>query len=366
MVFEQPHHPILVIAQSGRMLAQMAAEAGYSPLVVDCFADCDTRHWAMQCYQTESLQLAAVQPLLEKLFAEYGITQAVYASGLEAHVETLAFLQQRCRLLGNGSEILKALQDKTDFFAMLQQLGIPYPLTRFTPPLDGDGWLWKASQGEGGAHIRIWRAQEPCSANGYWQRFVAGTPMSVTFLANRAQAVILGFNRQWSADFPSQPFLFAGIASGADLPAGLQVRLSSWLQKLVAHYQLQGLGSMDFIADGEEVFVLEINARIPASAQLYGPTLFNRHVAACLGQPDGIFPAPPSMGYQIVYARAQTRIASDMQWPEWTRDRPAVDAIIPPGQPICSIIAAGNPMETVRQQLHCRQQIITQLLSDES
>ena len=41
----------LIIATSGRMLAQFACREGYEAFVIDCFADVDTRRYAKKVFK---------------------------------------------------------------------------------------------------------------------------------------------------------------------------------------------------------------------------------------------------------------------------------------------------------------------------
>jgi len=333
---------LLVIAQSGRMLAQMAVAAGFTPLVVDCFADTDTRQLAPATVKVASLAVADVAEAVSGLRRKHGLTQLVYGSGFEQHTETLAFLAQDWQILGNPAALFRRFQDKQDFFRQLAALAIPYPPTLFAPPDSGAGWLYKTRQGEGGQGVRHFNAKVDIGhSHGYWQRRLDGEPMSVTFVAGGGKLKILGFNRQWSAATAQQPYLFAGVVSQADLPVEHQALLTEWLQKLLTVYPLQGLGSLDFLWLTAGCYVLELNARIPASAQLYGATVFSGHVLACQGDWQEDYALPPSpWAYQIVYAPRDVQMPAAVCWPDWLVDRPENGAIIGKGQPICSIISA--------------------------
>ncbi|MDD1621716.1 MAG: ATP-grasp domain-containing protein, partial [Methylococcaceae bacterium] len=175
----------------------------------------------------------------------------------------------------------------------------------------------------------------------------------------------LGFNRQWTTAIDdSHPFVFAGVASHAEVSVVNQKLLSDWLAKLAGVYPLRGLGSLDFIVVDGECYVLEINARIPASAQLYGTSIFALHLQACNGVLDGkaVEQVAPA-AYQIIYAREMLRVPESVAWPTWAADRPVCGSIIGKGQPLCSIIAAGNSPRQVLERLRRRQQIIENILN---
>ena len=80
---------LIVIAQSARMLAQMAVDSGFEVIAIDCFADLDTRNLAVLSFKVESLALDDLQPVLEKLQEDYGLMPIVYGSGFEHFVDLL-------------------------------------------------------------------------------------------------------------------------------------------------------------------------------------------------------------------------------------------------------------------------------------
>ncbi|MGD0962130.1 MAG: ATP-grasp domain-containing protein, partial [Methylomonas sp.] len=175
---------------------------------------------------------------------------------------------------------------------------------------------------------------------------------------------ILGFNRQWTQSGAGRPFLFAGAASHAELAAPLKNAVTDALNKLIGFYDLKGLGSIDFIVLDGQCYILEINARPPASAQLYGKTVFSAHVRACLGNlADNELVHLEPMAYQIIYARDRLRIPEAMHWPDWARDIPDNGVNISPGLPICSIIARGNSSGQLFELLEQRRRFIENILN---
>lgn len=365
---------LLVIAQSARMLVQLTVDAGLRPVVIDCFADEDTRQSAVETIKVASLSLADVQPFVEAMRQRYGLTQVVYGSGFERHTETLDYLEKNWLVLGNSAGVFRRFQDKPAFFAQLAALAIRYPESLFSSPKgrnvawvghgeEGCGdWLLKPIRGEGGTDISVY-ASDRVGKSGeyYWQRHLPGQPMSALFLAMHGKFRILGFNRQWTAAIDADhPFVFAGVINRAELSAANRQLLSEWLEKLVGVYPLQGLGSLDFMLVDGQCYLLEINPRIPASAQLYGESIFSLHVQACGGVLGGGVLSKPK-AYQILYARNTIMIPEGLKWPEWVADRPVAGSLIGKGEPICSIIAVGKDAAQVEQRLRHRQNFIEKL-----
>jgi predicted ATP-grasp superfamily ATP-dependent carboligase len=374
---------LLVIAQTGRMLAQMLRNAGLKPIVVDCFADADTCELALEAVRVADLSVASLQPVLEDLQQRHQLTQIVYGSGFESFPDSLDYLQRNWQLLGNSPGVFKQLQDKTEFFRLLQNLHINHPETVFEPPVTAEGWLQKPMQGLGGRGIVQYHPTSGKQQNNcYWQRQLDGLPMSLTFIATADKVDILGINLQWTIVQNHQPFRFSGLANHAGLSAENQQILGLWLGKLVRETGLRGLGSLDFMLLDDQCHILEINARIPASAQLYEPhptavnrvQVFDRHIQALQtvapSHTNTPYPAYyldsnlfAAAGYQVIYASSNTIIPSTLNWPKWVMDIPQTGAITGKGQPICSIIAYGNNQAQVLEQLRNQQRFIENILN---
>ncbi len=355
---------ILIIGQSARQAAEMAAGAGLTPLVIDCFGDDDTRRLALDYRQVKDLSRAELIPAVADLRRRHALDGIVYASGFELHSHSLDYLAEQAPLLGNPPSLFRRVQHKAEFLRRLQDLQIPHPRTRFTAPETENGWLFKPLLGCGGKGIRRFRSAESTSETGYWQQYLSGEAMSVTFIAAGRKIRILGVNRQWSQPQVNQPFRFAGIASQAELPSSQLDHIARWLQCLLDEYHLQGLGSLDFILHQGQCYVLELNPRLPASAQFYGDQVFAWHLQACRhGLLPHSAPRAPAAAYEVIYADQTLTIPRHIEWPDWARDRPRTGAIISRDLPICSIIAAAESPALAEKLLRQRRRALEQLLN---
>ncbi|AMK78612.1 putative ATP-grasp superfamily ATP-dependent carboligase [Methylomonas methanica] len=353
---------LLVIAKSARMLVQMCVDSGCEVVAIDCFADSDTRQMAKQSCQVASLALDDIRTVVAGVRKMYGLTELIYGSGLEMYPETLVYLEKDWRIIGNSAATFQRVQDKRDFFARLDSLSIRRPLLVFTKPEDSVDWLLKPWRGEGGLGIRHRNSGDV--ADGYWQRYVEGRSLSVLFAASRDEVELIGFNEQWVDDcYSEHPFMFGGIASHAEVPVAIQTEIADCLGRLAKAYQLRGLNSLDFMLQDGNYYVLEINARISASAQLYGKSLLLKHLQACRNRlDDSVELSTEPSAYQIVYAQKKVTISDRLEWPAWAVDRPNPGAIVATGEPICSIIATGKNSGQVLDNLHRQQRILANLL----
>ncbi len=349
------------------MIAKMLAETGFSVVAIDCYADEDTP--ALDITRVAGLTVADLQSAVDDMIKNHGVTHLLYGSGFESEIASLEYLQSRFVVLGNPAGLFKRFQDKAVFFNTLDRLLIPHPETVFSAPRDTAGWLVKPLQSEGGFAITHYLSRRSVDTKRYyWQRFQVGDACSVLFVAGDGQIRLLGFNQQWVCDQHEQPFAFAGVGNYAVVSKANQVLLHEWLTKLVECYPLRGLGSLDFILHEGNCYVLEINARIPASAQLYGKSVLHWHLRACLGTAlqfdphNGLNKLPVPAAYRIIYARQPVLIPHSMVWPDWVVDRPAGGVFIGKGQPVCSIIISGNSAAQVKHRLRRLQNFIENLL----
>ena len=353
---------ILIIASAARMLAQAAKNAELQPLVIDLFADLDTQTYAIDFKQINTFTVESLAPALNYFIRRYSVNQCIYGSGFEQHPESLCYLQTRLTLIGNTYETFIRLQNKVDFFAVLDNLNIPHPETLFTPPNDSQDWLIKPNTGQGGVGIQRYRnTNQGLNSNIYWQKYQHGSQHSVLFLANRKQVQIIGFNTQWTARLSNnEEFIFAGIINYCELSEVYQTQIINWLTKLVPEFKLNGLNSLDFIhADGQS-YLLEINPRPPASMQLYDADLLRRHIRTASPVEDWqSCLQPPAQsaytGYQIIYAQQDIQIPDSYIWENNTMDIPIAGAMCKTGQPICSIIAHQTHAHAVMQALNIQQ-----------
>lgn len=351
------------------MLAQAAKNAGLKPLVIDLFADLDTQTYATDFQHIPALTIDYLTPALDYFIQHYAVTHIVYGSGFEQHPDSLSYIATRLTLLGNSPETFIKLQNKVDFFAALNQLNIPTPETSFAPPTDTQDWLIKPTRGQGGVGVqRIRNTNLGLYSTVYWQKYQAGTPHSVLFLADGQHKQIIGFNTQWTIRLSdSEEFIFAGIINHCELAPTHKAQISDWLTKLVPAFELKGLNSLDFIhADGNS-YLLEINPRPPASMQLYDADLLRRHLMTASPVEDWqsylqILPQSGYTGYQIIYAEKDVQIPDGYSWENSVMDIPAAGAICNTGQPICSIIAHHKQAQAVLNELTLKQHIIKRSL----
>ena len=359
--------PVLVVANSARMLTKLLVDNDFTVIAIDCYGDTDTEANAMANFCLDRLEGVSFRQLLMDIRDKYAVQYVFYGSGLEYHPLSLLFLEQHFTVVGNKSERVMNLQNKPAFFQTLLRNGLPFPNVSFDSPNPDQKGLFKPYDTFGGMGVVFDSAPIAQSQEFYWQEYIAGEPYSVTFLANGDRYKILGFNRQRIQQINEQPFVFCGLIAQIELSAHHQQQLASYLDVLLKNYCLVGLCSLDFMIKNEQIFLLEINSRIPASAQLYDSQIIIGHLNACLnGTLPEILPVSEKKALHIVYSEEELQIPVDVIWPDWVFDRPYPSCQISQNQPICSIIIEYSSLDNVEASLkHC-EHLVKNLLSSGS
>lgn len=369
---------IAVAAISARALAEAATADGFEVIALDLFGDRDTRRAATRWQaigEASRLQIDAVALLdaLGALARDDTVQGWIAGSGFDGLPELLEAGAQRLPLIGNDAATLRRVRDPRGFFGLLDALGIAHPPVRHELPADPQGWLLKDAAGCGGWHIRRAGAASRLEPTQYLQREQAGVPMSATFVANGRSAVVLGCNAQVVRRVAGAPFVFCGVIGPVPVDEVVQRQVGEALRALVPALGLQGLGSLDFLLEGDRVDVLELNPRPPASLALYaqaegGP--LRAHVRAC---ERGELPSPVAgsrapRGHEIVFARRRLQI--DAQGADWLAAQPGVHdlprsaTVFAAGDPVCSVEAGGDTAAAVREQLAQRREALLSTLEN--
>jgi predicted ATP-grasp superfamily ATP-dependent carboligase len=395
-----PPQTIVLAGLSVRAPAQAAQREGFRVIALDAFGDGDTRgacaDWravALDPAQPWRLDLASLDTALQAVAAPAGtrllLTGGLAAEGAEAGPWITRWeLDLGLRFAGQRPHNAEPLRDPQRFFATLDALGLPHPAVALSPPTDPSGWLCKDFGSTGGSNLlpAAPGTAQPAAAGGgarrYWQRQVAGTPLSLTLLADGRRAQLLGVNRQRLAPTPASPWRFGGVIGPLPLTAAQTDALQPRLDALARHFHLKGLASVDLIAPADaadpmddlpRALLLEINPRWSASAALYGqaPGLIQAHLDACAG-PYGSLPDAqalaalrPPAGRLSGVAPLYTDAPLDLDARRWAalvdaprraggirlHDLPSSPRPFTAGEPVCSISAVGGDAGAVEQAL---------------
>ncbi len=338
---------LLIIAYSARAYAQMAAREGFQVTTLDAFADNDTRALAQATHLLKLNGDVVDEEAFRSQMLELNPSRfdaVLYGSIFDAAPDGLRWLERQASVRGNSANTLIAIQDKPAFFRLLQQFEIPYPQTVYhVGSASGDvEWLVKRSQTCGGAHVRVWQG-ETLDTHEYLQQNMQGLPVSLLFGANGKTAHKIGFNRLLTRDCIEYPFQYAGAVSQFAIPSHAANILLDAAQKLTDHYQLQGINSLDAILVGADVFVLELNPRLSASASLYpAMPLIRMQLGLQVDEPEQSGQVYAEM---IIFADEDMVIPEKIRFPEWVTDVPVAGQGFTKHNPVCSVQAHADTHE---------------------
>ena len=344
---------VLIAASSGRALAAAARRAGYRPLLADFFDDLDTREFCaanrlIAGSLDSGFEAESLIPALEALAKGEAPCGLVYGAGFEDRAGLLEALAQRWTLFGNPPAVVRRVKNPVRLAELCAASNIPHPQISARMPRDRQHWLVKSAGGSGGSHVAPAGALRAKGEKIYFQRTAPGDPVSILFLADGAKAFVVGASRQWAAPAPGEPFRFGGSLRPAGLSRGLETRLRRAAEAITAACGLRGLNSIDFLVEGAEYTLIEVNPRPGATLDIFedvGGSLFRAHISACLGRlPPHPLEFAGAAAAGIAYARRELSSMPEFAWPNWTSDRQKARSELRPYDPLCTIKArAAKP-----------------------
>src|SRR5262249_45842694 len=131
----------------------------------------------------------------------------------------------------------------------------------------------------------------------------------------------------------------------ADIAPRLAERLGESACRLAAALSLTGLNSADFMVDGDNFWILEINPRPGATLDIFeadGASLFSLHMEACAGDLPGEAPRLDGAKRAAIFYADRNVVAPErFEWPDWSADRPNAGIAIKAGEPVCTVHAGA-------------------------
>ena len=360
----RPSEPILLVAVSARMLAELATRSGHDVVALDHFGDLDLQG---MCPSISILRDLGGRGRMAELVAAADDVEAptvVYGAGIENRPDLVVRLAAGRTLLGNGPDTLERVRDPHLLGASLRAAGFAMPETLTPERAPGADprreWLRKPARGGGGRGIRRFRGGV-LKPREIVQERVAGVSCSVAAVADGRDAAVLGVSEQLigRGALGASRFQWCGNLVPPRLPATERPALLEEAAAICAHvareFGLRGLFGVDFVWDGRRAWVLEVNPRPTASLEaieeVYGIGAFDAHVAACAGAlpataPGAVWPDGRAAGKAIVFARRDVNAADTRSWlADGIRDVPHPGEPIGRGHPICTVPARETTPE---------------------
>lgn len=301
---------LCIVGASVRAAAYSARRAGYCPYAADQFGDRDLGHVAAACHVTS---LQASDGLLSWL-AEAPAAGWIYTGALENRWRLLKRLAGVKTLYGNPPEVARRSRDPFRWTAILREAGLPY-LDVLSPTelkqVHADGsWVVKPLLSAGGRLIRILDRHSGSGASGlsaatlaghyYLQKRCHGRSCSALFIGEKKQAHLVAIAEQFigRGAFGARDFTYCGGAAPLDLPLRAREQIAQIGTAFAAGLDLVGVFGVDFLYDGTDCWVTEINPRYTASVELVelatGESILQKHMQVCQG--TALAPAKASEG----------------------------------------------------------------------
>jgi predicted ATP-grasp superfamily ATP-dependent carboligase len=354
---------LVLVGMNVRALAQSAVKAGFEVVAIDAFGFLDLPAEARRLSLAHDLGgLFPPDPgLWHSRMAQAVRSQSAgsvaYSGGFESLPELVAEMSVERELLGNSPTTLWAVRDPFRLREVVVSVGLE------TPPILPPGarpdpdvrWLRKPVKSGMGYGIVPWDGIVSDDPDTIVQRQVQGVPHSASFIANGQAAQVFAVTHQLSGDpaFGAHGFAYVGNLLLPNPDARLVAQLNLLVTALTQAFGLVGLNGIDFVLDGEQVSILEVNPRYSASMELVeaacGAPLLAWHAAGCRRQALPELPKrhdPLVYGKAIVYARRDGILPDTTHWPAkgW-RDVPHPGGPVQASFPICTVTAAGPDQE---------------------
>ena len=349
---------VLIVAISARAIAESIIRAGMIAIAIDAFGDEDARAACRELVVAPDSQngfahcdLDAMTSHLMRAHKPVGI---VYGAGFEDCPDQLTRLARHAALFGASPAAVASAKDPVRLSQLCAAVGLRHPEIKMTPPLLLQGWILKRAGGSGGRHIRNAATQHAKTAADYWQRRIDGRSVSLLFTCDDREIVPLGWSEQWTEPSHTMPYRYGGAAGPMVCPK--EIGVLEALSRLARTLGLKGLASADFIDDGCNLWLLEINPRPGATLDVFDDALdplMQRHVSVSdvpIGRPRQNQGAKAS---GVVYAK-EDMVIPKLEWPSWVADRPAAGTVISEDAPICTVHAEAENISRAKALLSAR------------
>ncbi|TDQ33610.1 putative ATP-grasp superfamily ATP-dependent carboligase [Phyllobacterium brassicacearum] len=342
--------PVLLIAAiSGRSLAAAARRAGFRPLVADLFNDADTLALAERAIKLAGTLQSGIDEhrIVEALTQLAGDDQPValvYGSGFEQNPAMLDTIAPTFPVAGNNAETIRLVKDPVRLSHLCTELRIPHPDICFNTPENPKEWLTKLTGGAGGSHVKLANG-DACNGGRYFQRFVPGRNLSALFLADRNKSHVVGFSRQWASPSREAPFRYGGAVRLQRYDKRNTGRIEEWLTGLTKRTGLCGLCSADFVDNGPDLHLIEINPRPGATLDIFDnetTPLIREHLRAITGTRVSVPAYADSRASAIAYTAKAISAFPKVVWPAQTADHQMPGTALEAGDPVCTVFATAD------------------------
>lgn len=369
----EPINKLAIVGASVRAAAFSALRAGFEVVAADLFADADLR---AHC---DATRIKSGYPdALADWLAATECDGWLFTGALENCHELINAMAKLRPLIGCSGGAIRATRNPLLLQPVIQAAGLAFPETVESGeklPLDRS-WLCKTYRSANGSGVWLLddaEARERATEQGaYFQRFVGGASAAAVYLCSRNGSTLLGVTHQLVGDAAAgaKPWHYAGSVGPLRVSDAVAAQLAKLGELLSERFKLAGLVGVDLVIAGEKAWIIEINPRYSASAEIVermtGVNVIDAHVKACAGEP--MEPTPnlrssrgasksdertvSAHGKVILYAKRDALVDEGFHtWamgqssldPQACRlaDIPAIGEVISTGHPILTVFASA-------------------------
>ncbi len=295
---------IIIAAASARFLAASSLRAGYPVSTIDLFADVDTvsiitksnRYLLTNQSQNFAWQCKSMDEILERL--ETVLSDSSFQDLAGQPIVLIGGGLERCFGNENISQMLVGRNNHEGLFNVLSwrdvdascsRNSIAFPTSAHTlNAQQGDSqWLLKTEYSSGGLGVQFAQSNTVLESDQYFQRFIDGRVIGACYVAapkvvgeKSSMVEMLGvcesvstLNPRTSSPETDQllPFRFVGSigpTNSSQMPDTVLAELKRVGSVLAEDFGLVGVFGIDFVLNQDALWLIEVNPRIPASAEL--------------------------------------------------------------------------------------------------
>jgi predicted ATP-grasp superfamily ATP-dependent carboligase len=365
---------ILVAGISVRAMVASAIRSGYTVLALDAFGDRDLKSIVEAYALQRDFNVRYSPHALCEASRQFFYDAVAYTSNLENYPKIIQRLAGSRKIVGNSPQTVVAVRHWAELFDRLERAGFPVPETIFAADKRKADlhrpWLVKPVSGGGGHGVNFLRSSEFPATRFMLQEYIPGKACSASFVANGQDCIVLGIAEQLIGMYPfgSQGFRYCGniLPLPEITDPGRAKNLVAEVRRLAAFltraYGLTGVNGIDFILNGDKVYLTEVNPRYSASMELiehaYELPIFHLHAQAVLrgSLPDFQLEAALSnssfFGKAILFAERNAVAPDTKRWLDsGARDIPAPGEKLYKGNPICTVFANRPTSDETRAEL---------------
>jgi len=238
---------LIVVGSNVRNVAQSAFKAGFKVYAITDFVDKDLLAFAKAENAGDKKSVKRrVEELAQSLNA-----YVILSSGYED-------LKVNAEVFGSGK--VKDVLDKLRFYKKLERLGIDFP--ELLSKNDEQPKVVKRRFGGGGLGVRIYNGE--VGRGEFLQRYVKGTPFSVTLLVKEGKVLFTSVNRILSGLKWLNASGFKYCGNMTPFKHEQCAKAVNVAKELVELFELEGCVGVDFIL-ADRPYVLEVNPRFVGS-----------------------------------------------------------------------------------------------------